>query len=257
MMVRQNLINKSSVGRGHAVAELKTADGLRQARRQQGLSQVELADLLRISQSNISRWENGYEAIPHRVVLRLVEILSAVRGQVHPFLQRMAKKDCRVSIFRIEKAGSAVDFRWLHLGGNLARYFNIPEKDAYLSLSSRFFETEWMAQIYGIAPNDQLVSVEFERDCIRTVDGKEARSCRLRSQEFVIDSDEYSKVTLSISTILGPANGEAPYILNKSTLSELQQLPRIRSSDPLDDTKLSRSLTVPLLNPEACTISTP
>ena len=37
---------------------------LKKIRRKLGFSQIDLADLLKVSQSNISRWENGYEEIP-------------------------------------------------------------------------------------------------------------------------------------------------------------------------------------------------
>ena len=161
-MAGANALMSASGEKVASVTELKTADGLRKARRQQGLSQVELADLLRISQSNISRWENGYDSIPHRISLILADILSGNRGRVHPFLRRLAEDDQRISILQAENSGFFADARWLHLGGNLARHFDIPSDESYMNLSSRFFKLEWRPKVFGSGSNDQLVAIEFE-----------------------------------------------------------------------------------------------
>ena len=247
-MAGANSMIKASGERAASVTELKTAEGLRRARRQQGLSQVELADLLRISQSNISRWENGYESIPHRISLMLADILSGNRGRVHPFLRRLADEDQRISILQAERTGFYTDDRWLHLGENLARYFNIPSDESYMNLSSRFFEPQWRAKVFGSLPNDQLVSIEFERDCVRIGKGDQKRSCRLRSRQFVIDCEGYSKITLSVSSILGPATGEPPRILFTNKLSELGQLPPARHSAIGQVRRPRRKLAVPMMD---------
>ncbi|MEP1207404.1 MAG: helix-turn-helix transcriptional regulator [Rhizobiaceae bacterium] len=231
-----------------SVAKLKTADGLRRARRQRGLSQVELADLLRLSQSNISRWENGYEPIPHRVSLLLAELLSGERGRLHPYLRHLAETDWRISIFQLEKSGFFVDSRWLHLGENMTRYFDIPYEQSHMSLSSQFFDPSWRTSIYGSAPDEHLVAIEFERDCIRIDDEKKSRSCRLRSRQFVVDCEGYSKVTLSVSSIVGAANGQPPRIFHQCNVGDVKQAPPVRRTSKAKPWKPNQRVSVPMLN---------
>ena len=47
---------------------------LKQTRRERGLSQCDLADLIGVSQGRISAWENGRDDIPYKVRLKLIDV---------------------------------------------------------------------------------------------------------------------------------------------------------------------------------------
>ncbi|MEM7564996.1 MAG: helix-turn-helix transcriptional regulator, partial [Pseudomonadota bacterium] len=128
---------------GASIEELSRSEGLRLARRQHGLSQVELADILRISQSNISRWENGYEAIPERMSIALAEIFAQSKERVNPYLRRLLEADWRISVLQFERNGFLLDSRILHLSKNLATYFNIAEDEWHRTLASNLFDPTW------------------------------------------------------------------------------------------------------------------
>ncbi|MEP0941967.1 MAG: helix-turn-helix transcriptional regulator [Rhizobiaceae bacterium] len=153
-----------------SVEELGKSEGLRLARRQHGLSQVELADILRISQSNISRWENGYEAIPYRMSLAMAEVFAQSKERVNPYFSSLMDADWRISIMQFEKTGFLLNSRIMHLSKNLSNYFNIPETESYRELASNLFDPTWRPAIYGSQIDPNRVSIEFERDCIRLAD---------------------------------------------------------------------------------------
>lgn len=201
---------------------LGTPEGLRSARRKQGLSQVDLADMLRISQSNISRWENGYEGIPARMARELATLLSDQRGALHPYIKQLAKRDDRISILQFERVGFFIDSRWLHFSKLLSEFFDLPQEQAFMSLSSHYFDAKWRPVVYGSGFSNSQVAIDFERDCVRQSHMGEARSCRLRSQQFIVDCENYAVVAISVSTILGNATG-APAVVHQEV--EMADLP--------------------------------
>jgi transcriptional regulator with XRE-family HTH domain len=52
-------------------AVLRTPEGVRAWRKERGLSQIELAELLEVVPLTVLRWENGQVAIPRTVELAL------------------------------------------------------------------------------------------------------------------------------------------------------------------------------------------
>jgi transcriptional regulator with XRE-family HTH domain len=229
------------------VEELSTAEGLRFARRQHGLSQVDLADLLRISQSNISRWENGYESIPRRMSIAMVDVFSQSKERVHPFLRRLVQSDWRISILQFEKNGFLLDSRILHLSKNLSHYFNISDDESNRALSSHLFDPTWRPAIYGSRQDDSRVAIEFERDCVPLTERSAPRSCRLRSQQYVVDCEGYAQVVLSISSILGPGTGEPPRVHSLVQIGDLPVLPPSKGVVQKVRKKISTPTTLPMM----------
>ena len=209
-----------------SLEELRRPDGLRLARRRHGLSQVELADLLKISQSNISRWENGYESIPWRMSVAMAEIFKISRERSSPYLRRLAEVDWRVSVLQFEKNGFLLDSRILHLSKNLAAFFDIHETESHGALSSNLFDPTWRPAVYGSQHDPNRISIEFERDCVSLSRRRGQASCRLRSQQYMIDCDGFAQAIFSISTILGPGTGEPPRVHSMVQIGDLPVLPQ-------------------------------
>jgi transcriptional regulator with XRE-family HTH domain len=58
-------------------AGLRTPEGVRAWRKERGLSQIELAELLEVVPLTVLRWENGQVAIPRTVELALLYLSEA------------------------------------------------------------------------------------------------------------------------------------------------------------------------------------
>ena len=230
-----------------SVDDLSRSEGLRLARRQHGLSQVELADILRISQSNISRWENGYESIPERMSIALAQVFAQSKERVNPYLKRMMETDWRISLLQFERNGFLIDSRILHLSKNLATYFNIPEEQSYRTLASQLFDPTWRPAVYGSRVDPHRVAIEFERDCVRLTRGNGPRACRLRSHQYMVDCEGYAQVVVSISTILGPGTGEPPRVHSMVQLGDLPILPQSNRVFQKVRKRVSTPTTVPMM----------
>ncbi len=191
---------------------LAKANGLKTIRRQLGLSQIDLADLLKVSQSNISRWENGYEQFPLRMRNALLNAMSNQKGELNPILKRMVKTDPSLSLFQPEQSAGHVDSRWLHYSPRLAHYFQLQESEISMARSSQFFDPFWRPHIHNAGLLEDRVMIQFERDYIATGGPLAGRSCRLLSNQYVVEFEGYSNVTVSTSSILGAATGQGPMI---------------------------------------------
>lgn len=60
-----------------AASSLRTPEGVRAWRKERGLSQIELAELLEVVPLTVLRWENGQVAIPRTVELALLYLSEA------------------------------------------------------------------------------------------------------------------------------------------------------------------------------------
>ena len=68
---------------------IATGRQLREARRARGMTQIDMADLLGVTQSQISVWETGAEDIPRKHGMRIIDLLNNRRGQFDPFLRHL------------------------------------------------------------------------------------------------------------------------------------------------------------------------
>ena len=96
---------------------------LKQARRQHDLSQIDLAEYISVSQSRVSAWENGYDEIPYKHRLKLIDLLSNRRGRFDPFIEHMIRTGPYLVI------NGAPDFKHLHVGSQLESRFFEPDSE--------------------------------------------------------------------------------------------------------------------------------
>jgi DNA-binding transcriptional regulator YiaG len=203
---------------------LNTGRGLKGLRRQRGMSQIDVADVLNVSQSNVSRWESGREPIPHQKKLVLQGLLCELKEELSPSLKRLVGRDPDVSVFLSKNVKKHLDFRWLHLGADLAGYFGISESVVRTKRSADVFDPSWRSCIYNIEGIGDSVLVEFERDCVGISKHTSGKSCRLHSTHTVVDLDGYAKVTVSVTKVVGKANGDAPRLLRMVKAENLPNL---------------------------------
>jgi len=60
-----------------AASSLRTPEGVRAWRKERGLSQIDLAELLEVVPLTVLRWENGQVGIPRTVELALLYLSEA------------------------------------------------------------------------------------------------------------------------------------------------------------------------------------
>jgi len=235
-------------------AKLHAARELRAVRRRRGFSQAELSDLLGVSQSNVSRWENGYEEMPDHLKLFMNKLFAEPKEPLAPLVRQMIARDRRISVFWPEKNKPFVDSRWLHLSPILAAYFDIPKTEAHMALSSRFLVPDWQLAVHTGERRGEWSMIEFECDCMSASALGVRKSCRLRSRQYVIDIVEYSKVTLSISSICGPATGEMPRIHHVVYPDDLARFPQSKGLQQTARVKIETPPSLPAVRSVSHTV---
>lgn len=124
-------------------------------RRQFGLSQSNVADLLRVSQATVSRWERGVEApCPMRRNV-LIDILTNRKGRIDSIITQLIRGHPFVSIFD-------ADLRFVHISDQFARLLRINKSDVVGQSFAEVAESEWFNEIYRDIPQGERVMVEFE-----------------------------------------------------------------------------------------------
>jgi len=110
---------------------------LREARRNFGLSQGNLASILGITQARISRWEGGKEEIPKRHRDTLFEVFLNKRGQLDPLINRLIKQDPSLAV------ASGDSERILHESSDVLSAFRLERSDVDGEELAKTFDAEW------------------------------------------------------------------------------------------------------------------
>ncbi|MEP0944724.1 MAG: helix-turn-helix transcriptional regulator [Rhizobiaceae bacterium] len=76
---------------------------LRKLRRSRGLNQAQLAELLGVTQPNISRWEAGFERTPVRLKDKLRDILTGHNRHAGDYYYRVADSDPSLTAFEVKQ----------------------------------------------------------------------------------------------------------------------------------------------------------
>ncbi|MGI9364047.1 MAG: helix-turn-helix domain-containing protein [Rhizobiaceae bacterium] len=130
---------------------------IRKLRRERGLSQMALADLLNVSQPVISYWESGLEQMPHHQRMKFASLLSNRNGELDPFLRRIVQEDSHASIFRLEFCNTGADSFWLHFSDILCESFQTASSELQNQCSSKYFDPYWRESIHGREGADERV----------------------------------------------------------------------------------------------------
>ncbi|MEP1669044.1 MAG: helix-turn-helix transcriptional regulator [Rhizobiaceae bacterium] len=204
---------------------------MKSARRARGLSQSDLANIMAVSQSRISAWENGYDDIPYRQRLKLIDVLTNTRGILNPLIEQMIKNDPTVVIYVQNSEHDLTDTRYLHVPRGLAAQFFQPgtvfdnQRVSHFGQSGlREIEYGLIAMKLGRKITPDLISMDIERDLPSPQTGQKRNSLRLRSHQFSLQFDGYPKIIVSRQQIVGPAKGEMQRLNYQTFLGDLDRL---------------------------------
>ncbi|MEP1207402.1 MAG: helix-turn-helix transcriptional regulator [Rhizobiaceae bacterium] len=196
---------------------------LREARRSRGLSQTDLAHLLNISQSRVSAWERGYDEVPNRVKLRLVDILTNKRGVLNPLLNRLIKSNPSIAIYTPETTDGHPDFRWVHMADQRQPRFLCSNNDYLGERISNYFDLQWCQKRPNLGMARDNLMVDVERD-VTTTDAFGAQCLgRRRSRQIFLEFEGYPQLVLTFHSDYTAATGAPPVMHGQLFLDELER----------------------------------
>lgn len=135
---------------------------LRKLRRSRGLNQVQLAELLGVTQPNISRWEAGFEPTPLRLRERLKDILTGHNRNAGEYFCRVAKTDPSLSAFECKQFSLPI----IELSNEMAHL--LPKAaNAYVGKDfRRVFDTEWLDDLFDDRPLTDFALIHINHDLV-------------------------------------------------------------------------------------------
>ena len=202
-------------------AESKTlfaGRSLKQTRRQRGLSQCDLADLIGVSQGRISAWENGRDDIPYKVRLKLIDVFSNKRGLLDRFVRKLIDTDPYVSVFEPVTTDGLADLSYLHL----AQYPRFAFRDPVAAIGQRV-STHF--QTTRLVVSREKFMMDAERDIITNRQFGSQAVMRVRSQQMYLEFEGYPNLVIARHVTLGQSTGAPMIIHNQLMLNELDSLP--------------------------------
>lgn len=198
-----------------------TGTALREARRLRGLSQTDLANLLRISQSRVSAWERGHDEVPPRLRHQLIDILSNKRDVLGPIIRNMIANDPCISVHLPTMTDGFPDFKFLHI----APYPRIDLLDSPNEFVgqrvSRFFDLGWCQQTYPGRPMREKLMFDVERDVTTNALFGNRAIHRVRSQHMFLEFDGYDSLILARHTLCAAPSGAPVKIHGQLFLDQL------------------------------------
>lgn len=203
---------------GKALAQ---SQWLRETRRNRGLTQIDLSEMLGVSQSRISAWENGYDEIPYRQRLRLIDILSNRHGRLDPFVKHMIRTEPYLAIH------GAPHYRYLHVAPKLVPQFFHPD-DQFFNWSPtdhrqsglREYEFFSIARNQGREISDSILQLETERDIPRV----RKSPLRMRCHQVALTFEDNRRLIVSRYEMVGKARGQAPQLFQQVHLEDMDYL---------------------------------
>ena len=135
---------------------------LRQLRRSRGLNQVQLAELLGVTQPNISRWEAGFEPTPTRLRERLKDILTGHNRNAGEYFCRVAKNDPSLSAFECKQFSLPI----IDLSTDMAAMLPRPTREYVGKDFRRVFKTEWLDDLFDDRPLTDYALIHINHDLV-------------------------------------------------------------------------------------------
>ncbi len=188
---------------------------LRDARRQRGLTQIELADLVGVTQSYVSRWEGGYEPPSLRAKQQLTKILLNRRHVLNPLIENMVKHDPSTSVFNARG-------KFLHVAPVVSKYFRIDASDLVSEEYCRVFEADWRAELYGDMGVSDKILIECEHDVVGIGQLGDRENLRLHGVQTFVQFEPGELIVLAKAEFT-PATDTAPELIKSMTLQDLEE----------------------------------
>lgn len=177
---------------------------LRDARRSRGLSQTQLAELLGIAQSNISKWESGAEEASPECLRRLTDVLLNKSGRLNRYIESLVARGTDINVFSLH-ADNTMKFR--HLSKRVEKTYRA-EKNFYLGRDvSKVLDIDWREDIFDGMDFREMVHCQYDHDMAPATGKVRMPTKRIHVTSFVMQFDIHDTVLIT-HTQFSPATGE-------------------------------------------------
>ena len=188
---------------------------LRQLRRSRGLSQVELAELIGVTQPNVSRWEAGFEKTPKRIRGRLKDILTGDKQNAVSFFSRVARFDPTLSAYDVKPFSLPI----IKLSHNTASMLSQPP-DYYVGKDfRRVFKFDWLDDLFQGRPISDFALVHVNHDLIPDEPNPRIAAYRVDALLYIVQPAESSPMIIARSHFSKPT-GKPAYLVDSVTMDE-------------------------------------
>ncbi|MEP1208468.1 MAG: helix-turn-helix transcriptional regulator [Rhizobiaceae bacterium] len=185
---------------------------IRDLRRNFGLSQSQLADLMGTTQSTISRWERGTEHIRHSKRLELIDLFSNRNGKLDPIVEYLARHNQNISAFDF-------NYNCLLVSDIIGDHLQLEPNNVIGQNYAQMIDTEWFSSVYGDVPLEERLYFEYERVMSphpNVIDHHLA----IRSRQFFVRFQDSAGVMLAI--IDYAPHHEKPKVIESVTTDALE-----------------------------------
>lgn len=189
---------------------------LRKLRRSRGLNQAQLAELLGVTQPNISRWEAGFEPTPLRLRERLKDILTGHNRNAGEFFCRTAKSDPSLSAFECKQFSLPI----IDLSAGMAQLLPRPA-DTYVGKDfRRVFKTEWLDDLFDDRPLTDFALIHINHDLVPEDAGPNISPKRVDALLYVFQP-EAGVPMLLINGYFSKSTGEPARLVHAITVDDV------------------------------------
>ncbi|MEP1206322.1 MAG: helix-turn-helix domain-containing protein [Rhizobiaceae bacterium] len=188
---------------------------LRQLRRSRGLSQMELAELLGVTQPNVSRWEAGFEQTPERIRSRLKDVLTGNKQNAVSFFSRVARFDPTLSAYDVKPFSLPI----IKLSHNTASMLSQPPNYYVGKDFRRVFKSDWLDDLFQGRPLSDFALVHINHDLIPDEPNPRIAAYRVDALLYIFQPADSSPMIIARSHFSKPT-GKPAHLVNAVTMDE-------------------------------------
>ena len=188
---------------------------LRQLRRSRGLSQVELAELLGVTQPNISRWEAGFEQTPLRIRGRLKDILTGHKQNAAGFYSRVARFDPNLAAYDVKPFSIPI----IKLSQPVANMLSEPAENYIGKDFRRIFKSDWLDDLFQGRPLSDYALVHLNHDLVPEEPNPRISAYRSDVLLYIFQPEDSTPMIIGRANF-SEATGEPARIVNTISLDE-------------------------------------
>ena len=206
-MMGSNIVTQDNLFNGRRLREL---------RRSRGLNQTELAELLGVTQPNISRWEAGFESTPTRLRDRLKDILTGYNRHAGDFFRKVANADTEFAAHEIRHFSIPILKLSQRSASMLAR-----DPSFYIGKDfRRVFNTDWMEELFHSRPLTDYALVKISHDLVPEDPNAKIPSVRTEPTLYIFKPDNGYPLMLARGQF-SKATGEPAKLISAIALDEI------------------------------------
>lgn len=186
---------------------------LRDLRRQYGITQKCLADMLGVKQATVSRWERKVEEIIPSRRRQLVDLFSNRQGRFDPMIRGLIGRLPFVAVFDNAR-------RLTHVTKPLAQFNRLDPLDVVGRASADLIDLEWEQRVFGGEPTENIMMADHVHDLVGTGEFEDRiNPVGIRNRRFRMQFEDMPDLVFNVLTPL--PRHQKPRLLNLVTLTDL------------------------------------